>query len=58
LFGSYSWNGGGAKSLYRFQENVQWDLVSDPLDTKGIPDDKAFEKCEIIASAMVEKLKA
>ncbi|MBI9052888.1 MAG: FprA family A-type flavoprotein [Bacteroidales bacterium] len=58
LFGSYSWNGGGAKSLYRFQENVQWDLVSDPLDTKGIPDDEAFEKCEIIASAMVEKLKA
>jgi len=57
LFGSYSWNGGGAKSLYRFQEKVQWDLVSDPIDTKGIPDDEAFEKCENIANAMAEKLK-
>jgi len=58
LFGSYSWNGGGAKSLYRFQEKVQWDLVSDPIDTKGIPDDEAFDSCDAIALAMVEKLKA
>jgi len=56
LFGSYSWNGGGAKSLYQFQEKVQWDLVCDPIDTKGIPDEEAFAKCEIIANAISNKL--
>jgi flavorubredoxin len=58
LFGSYSWNGGGAKALFKFQENMEWDLVTDPIDSKGIPGNEAFDKCEIIANAMAEKLKA
>jgi flavorubredoxin len=58
LFGSYSWNGGGAKALFKFQENMQWDLVADPVDTKGIPGNESYERCGAIAKAMVEKLKA
>jgi flavorubredoxin len=58
LFGSYSWNGGGVKSLFKFQENIGLDLVSDPVDTKGIPGDEAFNRCDAIALAMAEKLKA
>ncbi len=58
LFGSYSWNGGGVKSLFKFHENMDWELVSDPVDTKGIPGTEAFEKCEVIAKAMADKLKA
>ncbi|MFP4024230.1 MAG: FprA family A-type flavoprotein [Thiohalospira sp.] len=57
LFGSYSWNGGGVKSLHRFYEKIQWDLVSDPVDTKGIPGNEEFERCATIAKAMAEKLK-
>jgi len=57
LFGSYSWNGGGVKSLFKFHENMDWELVSDPVDTKGIPGDEAFAKCEVIANAMADKLK-
>jgi len=57
LFGSYSWNGGGAKALYKFQEKMEWDLVSDPVDTKGIPGNESFERCESIAKAMAEKIK-
>lgn len=57
LFGSYSWNGGGVKTLHKFYENIQWDLVSEPVDTKGIPGNESFEKCENIAKAMANKLK-
>ncbi len=57
VFGSYSWNGGGAKALFKFQENMNWDLVVDPVDTRGIPGNESFERCETIAKAMAEKLK-
>ena len=57
LFGSYSWNGGGAKALFKFQENMQWDLVSDPIDTRGIPDNESYERCQEIAYAMAKKIK-
>lgn len=57
IFGSYSWNGGGVKSLHKFYEKIQWELVSDPVDTKGIPGNEEFERCEAIAKAMAEKLK-
>ena len=57
LFGSYSWNGGGVKSLYKFYENMDWELVSDPVDTKGIPGNESFDKCAVLAKAMAEKLK-
>jgi flavorubredoxin len=57
LFGSYSWNGGGVKALHEFYETIQWELVSDPVDTKGIPGNEAFDRCESIAKAMAEKLK-
>jgi len=57
IFGSYSWNGGGVKSLHKFYEKIQWDLVSDPVDTKGIPGNEEFDRCETIAREMAEKLK-
>ncbi len=57
IFGSYSWNGGGVKSLHKFYEKIQWELVSDPVDTKGIPGNEEFERCATIAKAMAEKLK-
>ena len=57
LFGSYSWNGGGAKSLFKFSENMEWDLVADPVDTKGIPGNESFDMCEVLAKAMAEKIK-
>ena len=58
LFGSYSWNGGGVKALHKFNETIQWELVSDPVDTKGIPGNEAFDRCESIAKVMAEKLKS
>lgn len=57
IFGSYSWNGGGVKSLYKFYEKIQWELVSDPADIKGIPGNEEFKRCEAIANAMAKKFK-
>ena len=57
LFGSYSWNGGGVKMLHKFYETIQWELISEPIDVKGIPGDDAFKRCEILAKAMADKLK-
>ena len=57
LFGSYSWNGGGVKALHKFHETMDWELVSDPVDTKGIPGNDAFERCGVLANDMSKKLK-
>jgi flavorubredoxin len=56
LFGSYSWTGGGVKTLNKFAEKVDWELVAEPVDIKGIPGDEAFEKCDTLASEMAKKL--
>lgn len=58
LFGSYSWNGGGVKMLHKFYETMEWDLVSEPIDAKGIPGNETFDRCEVLAKAMADKLKA
>ena len=56
LFGSYSWTGGGVKTLKKFAENVEWELVGEPVDIKGIPGEEAFKQCEQLAKAMADKL--
>ncbi len=56
LFGSYSWKGGGVKTLNKFAENIDWEMVAEPVDVKGVPDEDAFKACETLAEAMADKL--
>jgi flavorubredoxin len=56
LFGSHSWTGGGVKKLKQFAENVDWEMVADPVDIKGVPGNEAFEQCEQLARNMADKL--
>ena len=56
LFGSYSWTGGGVKTLNKFAENVDWELVGEPVDIKGIPGEEAFKQCDALAEEMAKKL--
>ncbi|MFP4619794.1 MAG: FprA family A-type flavoprotein [Bacteroidales bacterium] len=56
LFGSYSWAGGGVKTLNKFAENIDWEMIGEPVDIKGIPGDEAFAGCEKLAHAMADKL--
>jgi flavorubredoxin len=57
IFGSYSWNGGGVKNLKKFQENISWNLVSEPVEIYGIPDSNKLSQCDALALEMAEKLK-
>lgn len=57
LFGSHSWNGGGVKNLKLFAENSGLELVGEPIDILGRPDEAKLAECKQIAVAMAEKLK-
>jgi flavorubredoxin len=57
VFGSFSWNGGGVKNLMKFAENIQWDLVYDPVEEKGALKADKFRMCIDLANAMADKLK-
>lgn len=37
LFGSYSWSGGGLKSLIPFAEKMSWNMVAPPVEVMGSP---------------------
>jgi len=37
LFGSYSWNGGGLKSLIPFAEKMNWNMIAPSVEVMGSP---------------------
>ncbi len=58
LFGTYSWTGGGVKTLAKFAENVDWELVGEPVDIKGVPGEEAKKQCDRLAEEMAKKIKS
>ena len=56
LFGSYSWNGGGVKNLKKFAEEINWEMVYDPVEEKGSLKQNQFDECINMANAMADKL--
>jgi len=57
IFGSYSWNGGGVKTLVEAAEKHAWELVHEPIETKGAAKEESFENCKKLASNMAKRLK-
>jgi flavorubredoxin len=57
IFGSYSWNGGGVKSLKEFIEETDLEVVSEPVDIYGKPNLEKLASCDELAKAMAIKLK-
>jgi flavorubredoxin len=57
VFGTFSWNGGGAKNLLKFATDIKWEQVSDAIEFKGIPVDEDFSKCDTLAVAMAQQVK-
>jgi len=53
LFGSYSWSGGGVKSLQQFTEKMSWHCVSDPVEIIGTPDSEKMSGFRLIADNIV-----
>lgn len=56
IFGSYSWNGGGVKNLVKFAEEIQWEMVGEPLEEKGAMKTDHFERYVNLANAVADKL--
>lgn len=46
IFGSYTWSGGGVSNLKKFVDEVGWELIGDPIEFKGAPDQEHFKKAE------------
>jgi len=57
IFGSYSWNGGGVKSLKEFADESEMELVSEPVDLYGKPNTEKLAKCDELAKNMALKIK-
>lgn len=53
LFGSFSWSGGGLKSLQAFSEKMSWNLVSDPVELIGSPDLSKMSGFQTIANKIL-----
>ena len=56
IFGSYSWNGGGVKNLVKFAEEIQWEMVGNPLEEKGAMKADHFDLYVGLANAIADKL--
>ncbi len=57
LFGTYSWNGGGVRTLKEFAKNIAWDMVADPADMHGMPTEAKLVQIKEVAHAMAANLK-
>ncbi|MCD6355062.1 MAG: FprA family A-type flavoprotein [Prolixibacteraceae bacterium] len=56
IFGNYSWNGGGVKTLKTFAEKIKWEMVYDPIEEKGAIKSGSKEELIKLADAMADKL--
>ncbi len=57
LFGSYSWNGGGVKNLMKFIEETELELVTEPCEVYGKPNEEKLAQYDVLAKVMAEKIK-
>ena len=57
LFGTYSWNGGGVRTLNEFAKNINWEMVSASVDMHGMPNLEKLRPIKDLAIAMANNLK-
>jgi flavorubredoxin len=57
IFGTYSWSGGGVRNLRAFAERIGWEMVGDPYELLGRPNDEKYNQCDNVALSMVAKIK-
>ena len=58
LFGGMSWSGGGVKTLTKYAEEGQWNLVADSVEVKGAPiREEDWDKLYNLGKAVAEAIK-
>jgi len=58
IFGGMSWSGGGVKTLTKYAEEGQWNLVADSVEVKGAPiREEEWDKLYNLGKAVAEAVK-
>ena len=57
ICGSYSWSGGGVKTLKQFAECSQYDVIEHMVEAKCSPKKEDLDSLSIIAKEMAKKLR-
>ncbi len=57
IFGSYSWSGGGVKSLKAFADESEYDFIDHIVEVKSSPKKEDLDSLAIIAKEMAKKLR-
>ncbi len=58
LFGSYSWAGGGVRTLSEFAKNIKWEMAGTPADLHGMPTSEKLKPVKELAIEMANYLKS
>ncbi|MGL4364400.1 MAG: FprA family A-type flavoprotein [Bacteroidales bacterium] len=58
LFGSFSWSGGGVRTLQTFAEKMNWEQPAEPLEIQGLVNDEKVKVCAALAKAIAQKIKS
>lgn len=56
LFGTYSWNGGGVRTLKQFAEEIGWEQVAEPAEIMGRLTSEKIAVCDALAASMAAKV--
>ncbi len=57
LFGSFSWNGGGVKTLQGFAEKMGWEQPAESVEIHGMPNLEKLQGCERLVAGIAQQLK-
>lgn len=57
VFGSKAWGGGGLRRLNQFAEKIKWETLEFAPEAMCSPNQKDFDCCEALATAMANRLK-
>ena len=58
IFGSYSWSGGGVKTLKAFAEESDYDFIDHIVESKSSPKTEDLASLAILAKEMAAKLRS
>lgn len=56
IFGTYGWSGGGVSTLVKYNEQMKWPLVYEPVEAKLSAKAEDFKKLDELAKAMAREI--
>ncbi|MGB4373972.1 MAG: FprA family A-type flavoprotein [Defluviitoga tunisiensis] len=56
IFGTYGWSGGGVSTLVKYNEQMKWPLVYEPVEAKLSAKSEDFKKLDELSKAMAREI--